>query len=217
MAKDDPVLRLGGWEARREEQGGRLKIKHVRLGQEVKAGDLIADEFIYGQVERVSREAPVLILKYDTTEMVPGGADEYTIETVDCSPRILRPGDRLIGALGVRAATLEVVGSWEAIEAHKPPVVGSTDGLLADGDPLSDFSAAIKAIGTVLHARVAHQHAARTCPLKQSLGPGNDLGTIGIKARIGHEIGLCKIDHHQGLFCAKAKLLPKSAVAVVGV
>ena len=28
-------------------------------------GDLLADEFIYGRVERVSREAPVLILRYD--------------------------------------------------------------------------------------------------------------------------------------------------------
>jgi rfaE bifunctional protein kinase chain/domain len=37
-------------------------------------GDIIADEFIYGQVARVSREAPVLILKYDATEMVAGGA-----------------------------------------------------------------------------------------------------------------------------------------------
>ncbi len=37
-------------------------------------GDLIADEFIYGEVARVSREAPVLILKYDATEMVGGGA-----------------------------------------------------------------------------------------------------------------------------------------------
>src|SRR4051794_28459477 len=37
-------------------------------------GDIIADEFIYGQVARVSREAPVLILKYDTTQMVAGGA-----------------------------------------------------------------------------------------------------------------------------------------------
>jgi NADPH-dependent glutamate synthase beta subunit-like oxidoreductase len=39
-------------------------------------------------------------------------------------------------------------GSWEAIEAHKPPVSGSTEGLLAAGDPPSDFSAAIKAIGS---------------------------------------------------------------------
>src|SRR5215469_14307006 len=40
----------------------------------VVAGDLIADEFIYGQIARVSREAPVLILNYDSTEVVPGGA-----------------------------------------------------------------------------------------------------------------------------------------------
>ncbi|RPH61687.1 MAG: hypothetical protein EHM89_06850, partial [Acidobacteria bacterium] len=37
-------------------------------------GDVIADEFIYGQVARVSREAPVLILQYDRTEILPGGA-----------------------------------------------------------------------------------------------------------------------------------------------
>ncbi len=37
-------------------------------------GDLIADEYVYGRVARVSREAPVLILEYDTTEIVPGGA-----------------------------------------------------------------------------------------------------------------------------------------------
>ena len=37
-------------------------------------GDVIADEFVYGRVARVSREAPVLILEYDTTEVVPGGA-----------------------------------------------------------------------------------------------------------------------------------------------
>ncbi len=37
-------------------------------------GDLIVDEFIYGEVARVSREAPVLILEYDSTEIVPGGA-----------------------------------------------------------------------------------------------------------------------------------------------
>jgi len=38
------------------------------------AGDFIADEFIYGQIGRVSREAPVLILNYDSTDIVPGGA-----------------------------------------------------------------------------------------------------------------------------------------------
>jgi rfaE bifunctional protein kinase chain/domain len=47
------------------------RFSRVRL---VVAGDLIADEFIYGRIDRVSREAPVLILKYDSTEIVPGGA-----------------------------------------------------------------------------------------------------------------------------------------------
>src|SRR5215213_11814166 len=37
-------------------------------------GDLIADEFVYGRIARVSREAPVLILEYDATEILPGGA-----------------------------------------------------------------------------------------------------------------------------------------------
>lgn len=37
-------------------------------------GDLVADEFIYGRVARLSREAPVLILEYDSTVVVPGGA-----------------------------------------------------------------------------------------------------------------------------------------------
>ena len=36
-------------------------------------GDVVADEFVYGRVARVSREAPVLILEYDSTEIVPGG------------------------------------------------------------------------------------------------------------------------------------------------
>ncbi|MGK7919384.1 MAG: bifunctional heptose 7-phosphate kinase/heptose 1-phosphate adenyltransferase [Trichodesmium sp.] len=36
-------------------------------------GDLTLDEFMTGQVERISREAPVLILRHETTDRVPGG------------------------------------------------------------------------------------------------------------------------------------------------
>lgn len=36
-------------------------------------GDLTLDEFLTGQVERVSREAPVLILRHKTTRQTPGG------------------------------------------------------------------------------------------------------------------------------------------------
>ncbi|MGK7924400.1 MAG: bifunctional heptose 7-phosphate kinase/heptose 1-phosphate adenyltransferase [Spirulina sp.] len=36
-------------------------------------GDLTLDEFLTGQVERLSREAPVLILRHEYTRQIPGG------------------------------------------------------------------------------------------------------------------------------------------------
>lgn len=36
-------------------------------------GDLVADEFVFGEISRVSREAPVLILKHRERMIVPGG------------------------------------------------------------------------------------------------------------------------------------------------
>src|SRR5882762_5233122 len=35
--------------------------------------DLVADEFVFGEIARVSREAPVLILKHRESTVVPGG------------------------------------------------------------------------------------------------------------------------------------------------
>src|SRR5438067_8225123 len=58
-------------------------------------GDLVADEFIYGEVARVSREAPVLILKYDATEMVGGGAANAANNVA-----VLGGGARLLGVVG---------------------------------------------------------------------------------------------------------------------
>jgi D-glycero-beta-D-manno-heptose-7-phosphate kinase len=36
-------------------------------------GDFVADEFQFGEISRVSREAPVLILRHRETQIVPGG------------------------------------------------------------------------------------------------------------------------------------------------
>src|SRR5437879_12081251 len=36
-------------------------------------GDFVADEFQYGEISRVSREAPVLILRHRESHLVPGG------------------------------------------------------------------------------------------------------------------------------------------------
>jgi rfaE bifunctional protein kinase chain/domain len=61
-------------------------------------GDLIADEFIYGRVARVSREAPVLILNYDATEIVPGGGGNAA---------------RNVAALGGTARAVGILGDDE--------------------------------------------------------------------------------------------------------
>lgn len=58
-------------------------------------GDLIADEFIYGEIARVSREAPVLILKYDATELVGGGAGNAANNVAALGSRA-----RLVGLVG---------------------------------------------------------------------------------------------------------------------
>src|SRR5215475_6705325 len=46
----------------------RFKAKRI-----VVVGDLVADVFVYGEISRVSREAPVLILNHRETQVVPGG------------------------------------------------------------------------------------------------------------------------------------------------
>jgi rfaE bifunctional protein kinase chain/domain len=61
----------------------------------VVVGDVIAYEFIYGPDARFSRDAPVLILDYDSTEIVPGGAGNAASN---------------VAALGGRASALGLVG-----------------------------------------------------------------------------------------------------------
>src|SRR5215510_667191 len=46
----------------------RFKAKRI-----VVVGDLVADVFVYGEISRISREAPVLILNHRETQVVPGG------------------------------------------------------------------------------------------------------------------------------------------------
>jgi rfaE bifunctional protein kinase chain/domain len=61
----------------------------------VVAGDLIADQFLNGTISRVSREAPVFILKHEHTDTLPGGAANAAAN---------------IAALGGQAVLIGVVG-----------------------------------------------------------------------------------------------------------
>jgi D-glycero-beta-D-manno-heptose-7-phosphate kinase len=61
--------------------------------------DLIADEFISGEIARVSREAPVLILKHRDRTLIPGGGANAVMN---------------LAALGVTALPVGIVGDDEA-------------------------------------------------------------------------------------------------------
>ena len=65
-----------GLDRRRAKNDNRLRelIAAGKGKRVVVFGDLIADEYVYGRIARVSREAPVLILEYNATEILPGGA-----------------------------------------------------------------------------------------------------------------------------------------------
>ena len=52
-------------------------------------GDFVADEFQYGEISRVSREAPVLILKHRETQTVPGGGANAANNLSSLGARVL--------------------------------------------------------------------------------------------------------------------------------
>src|ERR1700758_4309556 len=61
-------------------------------------GDLVADEFVFGEIARVSREAPVLIHKHRERTVVPGGGGNAIMN---------------LAALGVKVLPVGVVGDDE--------------------------------------------------------------------------------------------------------
>src|SRR5215210_2509200 len=72
-------------------------------------GDLIADQFVSGEISRVSREAPVMILRHERTETVPGGA-------ANCAMNLAALGARavIVGVVGEDSAGRELLGKLEA-------------------------------------------------------------------------------------------------------
>ena len=62
-------------------------------------GDSVADQFIYGAISRVSREAPVFILRHEHTETLPGGAANCALN---------------LASLGAGVSLISVAGDDEA-------------------------------------------------------------------------------------------------------
>lgn len=62
-------------------------------------GDAIADKFVHGSISRVSREAPVFILRHEQTQTLPGGA-------ANCAMNLV--------ALGAQVSLISVTGTDDA-------------------------------------------------------------------------------------------------------
>ena len=70
-------------------------------------GDFVADEFQFGEISRVSREAPVLILRHRGTNVAPGGGANAANN---------------LAALGAK-----VVDSWRKIGSERAIGTGRRD------------------------------------------------------------------------------------------
>jgi rfaE bifunctional protein kinase chain/domain len=71
--------------------------------------DFVADEFAFGDISRVSREAPVLILRQRETRTVPGGGANAANNLVDLGARV-----RMVSAVGDDAAGDQLVEYFRA-------------------------------------------------------------------------------------------------------
>ena len=76
-----------------------VAIRKLARSSVLVAGDAMLDRYIYGTVERISREAPVPVLTVDREVAMPGGAGNVV---------------RNLGALGVAVAFVSVVGDDQA-------------------------------------------------------------------------------------------------------
>jgi rfaE bifunctional protein kinase chain/domain len=86
-------------------------------------GDFVADEFQFGEISRVSREAPVLILRHRETQVVPGGGANAANNLAVLGARVLpvtavgydAAGDALVEyfrGLGIVVSGIVRVKGW---------------------------------------------------------------------------------------------------------
>ena len=88
--------------------------------------DLVADEFIYGEISRVSREAPVLILKHRESAVMPGGGGNAIMNLADLKVNVLpvgvvgddEPGRLLLQAFRAKKISLSGVNR---LKGHTTP------------------------------------------------------------------------------------------------
>lgn len=83
-------------------------------------GDLVADRYLRGTIDRVSREAPVLIVKHEQTETFPGGA-------ANAAANIASLGGiaKAVGIVGEDPVGKELLGEMASLGVETGSVVSS--------------------------------------------------------------------------------------------
>ena len=100
-------------------------------------GDAIADQFIYGEISRVSREAPVFILRHEHTETTPGGAGNEATVMLEPATRGMTVTNtvRTVAGSGVRVSSRRVSDDKVIVSGTIGSRAGQRRYQLVVGDP----------------------------------------------------------------------------------
>jgi rfaE bifunctional protein kinase chain/domain len=166
-------------------------------------GDLVADQFVFGEISRVSREAPVMILRHERTETVPGGA-------ANCAMNL--------ASLGARASLVGIIGDDEAGRELLMKLRGA--GVDCDG---VEVRAAIRTT-TKVRLLAGHSHSPRqqVIRLDYESEPLSDAGIIGeIAKSVGERLrevdAVIISDYNYGVASGEVLLKLRSEAARAGV
>ena len=130
----------------------------------VVVGDLIADEYLFGKPSRISREAPVLILRYTEREVLLGGAANATHNVHALGARVVP-----IGVVGRDAPGDELLGLFHAAGI-------ATDGIVTENGRMTPVKTRIMAGG---------YQATRQQVVRLDREPAGELQTITEDALVG--------------------------------
>jgi rfaE bifunctional protein kinase chain/domain len=86
----------------------------------VVAGDAIADKFVHGSISRVSREAPVFILRHEQTQTLPGGAANCAMNLVALGAHV-----SLVSLLGDDESGNELRAKLQSAGVHTQGIIVS--------------------------------------------------------------------------------------------
>lgn len=148
-------------------------------------GDVILDEYLIGKATRMSREAPVPVLEFESQRLIPGGAANPAAN---------------ITALGSRATQVSVVGDDEFAAQLKTVLEEraiNTAGIIADASrPTTVKTRVMAQMGLRFPQQVARMDRLSRDPIPQAIA---DQVVMFVKGQIPQADALLFSDYRSGL------------------